>query len=198
MKLSRPSADRKPLFPCFYRLRPGLYDRQLPAQDTPPSPADLLRSMEQQLRAGITPTLPASSKARADLARSLEGDGKGLASAAAAAAAASSSVIPRVVGRPTDTKSRSSSALRPGAAGALKASSRPPKVSKKRGRPPVDRGDGGVAVAVAGSGGSVWVLVKEWPFAEGQGRGKEQGLEKPPFFKELWMMMAAFGEAYKG
>lgn len=74
---------------------------------------------------------------------------------------------------------------------AKKSSNKPPKVSKKRGRP--FGGEENRAVVVASSGGKVWAVVKEWRFAEG--RGEKHDVKMPPFFKELWMMMAAFGKS---
>lgn len=52
----------------------------------------------------------------------------------------------------------------------------------------IGRGGGGAAAPELS-----FVVVKEWAFSEKKKRGVEV-VEKPPFFSELWMMMAAFGE----
>lgn len=129
--------------------------------------------MEQQLRAGITPTLPTSSESRDNLARSLS-----LSEDNKASAAAIPSSLPMVMERPSSVKSTPSS-------------NKLTKVSKKRGRP--FRGEENRAVVVASSGGKVWAVVKEWRFAKGC--GEKHDVKMPPFFKELWMMMAAFGKS---
>ncbi|CAM9372828.1 unnamed protein product, partial [Pylaiella littoralis] len=155
-----------------------------------PSPSDLLLSMEQQLRAGVTPTLPTSAHERADLL--------------------ASSFLPNGNGN-GNSNSGSGSSAGP-AAPALSSTKQSPDISsfvvpitpsltKKRPRP-FGKGGGEGGVGRGGEPGGRgcgaaasqprFVAVKEWEFS-----GKKRGaaaVQKPKFFSALWMMMVAFGD----
>lgn len=146
--------------------------------------------MEQQLRAGITPTLPTSANERADLlASSLLPNGSGDGAAPAASADPSSKPSPHVSSfvvpiAPTLTKKRARPLGRD--IGVLAGDSR----RRSRGL----RALGGGAAA-GGDSSLPFFVVKEWPFVKTK-RGAA-AIKKPVFFWELWMMMAAFGEDRK-
>eukprot|EP00903_Cladosiphon_okamuranus_P006424 g6286.t1 len=163
-------------------------------QPSPLSSADLLLSMEQQLRAGITPTLPASAHERADLlASSLLPNGNGGDNAAPVASADPSSepspglsrfVVPMA---PSLTKKRARPRGRGSAGFAVWGDATADQGRRSRAR----RGE---AAAGGGGGDSAlpFYVPTEWEFVKG--KNGAAALEKPTFFWELWMMMAAFGD----
>ncbi|CAM9801048.1 unnamed protein product [Ectocarpus sp. 12 AP-2014] len=162
---------------------------------TGPSPSDILLTMEQQLRSGITPTLPTSADDRAGLLASslVPNDSSGSISNSATLTAHSSSSSGPLPPTPAPTTSLGNSSS------SVSSFVVPitPSLTKKRGRVSgrgivlpgsVGRGGGGAAAPELS-----FVVVKEWAFSEKKKRGVEV-VEKPPFFSELWMMMAAFGD----
>lgn len=163
-----------------------------------PSPASALLSMEQQLRAGITPTLPSNLRDRADLARSLPPPSEQrqqqqqqqaapalLLPQGLAPSLSYPSVVRRSARNPTTVAVTTSSKKRPRGGGG-------------------DGGRGGGG-SVAGAGGTRggkqtkrsaagvdrWVVAEDWSFSRKRG-----AVKTPAFFKELWMMMAAYGEHF--
>lgn len=162
--------------------------------------------MEQQLRAGITPTLPTSAHERADLlASSLLPNGNGGGSAASASAGPSGKPSPHVSSfvvpiAPSLTKKRARPRGRDGDGGMVGGNAGAGRGSRARGRRAAGAGaaagaTAAAAAAVAGDSELSFFVVKEWKFAKSK-RGAA-AIKKPNFFWELWMMMAAFGEEKK-
>lgn len=149
--------------------------------------------MEQQLRAGITPTLPAFANERADLLASslLQNDG-GDNAASVASACPSSEPLPGVSRfvvpiAPSLTKKRTRPQGRDsgGFAGGGNAAA-------GRGRRSRARRWGAAAGGGGGDSALPFYVATEWEFVKSK-RGAA-AIKKPTFFWELWMMMAAFGE----
>ena len=138
--------------------------------------------MVQQMRAGTLPTLPTSASERADIKASCNGG-----NATAASASASSNPSPDLSNfvvpiAPSLTKKRARPQGRDGGVSSAGAGRR----SRASSQP-------GAATATAtATAAADFYVESKWEFAKSK-KGAA-ALKKPPFFWELWMMMAAFGE----
>lgn len=181
----------------------------------------LLAKMQQQLRAGIAPTLPTSEEARTALAHSIlpnSTPGSDLPRTTSDVA------IPRVEALSRTAGHRGGVIMEPSHGNGIddddddvndaSTHNDGDTVSRKRGRTPatgssfgtVVRGVNGDALAEGSASRDLpgglrsrmqrveprWTVIREWAFNENQ-HGK-WAVKRPAFFSELWMMMASFGE----